>query len=794
MRLETAGLTTTLQNVRPGLSNLKALAVSGPDLAVVAGTVVLAVYLVLLPLVARTWRTTGDEPHYLLAAHSLVNDVDFDLTNNYAGLDYLNFYYSKDIVPQTRLNAAGQQILNHHPGLPLLIAPAYALGGRFGVLLFQALVGGLLAAVSFKLAYAISHRAGASLLATLFVFLSPPLLMYHYLIYPELVAALLVTSILYFALTQDKPGRIALLLVVISLMFLPWLNRRFVPLALILALVVMWSWRKRGHWTGLFTPAGLISLAGVGLSIGLIIWFNSRLAAPLRPDFAPPADLFAVINRFVRGVAGWLFDQQRGLLIFAPVYMLALWGLPALMAAGLKQHTRHWLILLPFAASLGLASLAGGFWVAWELGPRFLVVALPALTPLLALAWRNYGHKKIFAGTAIILFGISLANSWVIIKYPEIPYKSSLPLFYGDNLGLPLTDVLPDMAEYAVFPSRQGGGAFNKSETIAGEAVWVTPAGRGLTLIETEPLEDLPAGHYRLIWQLRTQPHLPPDTELARVSINYLGGGPLFSRPITAADLPSDGSYGTFEHNFFNPNADRWRTPMMLNVATTGQADVWAEELWLAPRPSYAYTLPYLLLAVCAGGAVVLFKSIKLKPNTETPSRAPSRLGKRWWAAVLILVVISVGYLFYARGQPGQLYNAAQLGHLTGHAIADSAAQNGRAWRVDPATDPPQKAIYGPFDIYNAGQYQVIYRLKLPEPTRATQEIARLQVNATANFDELITQPILPEHFSQPNLYHDMVLTINNPRRQALSFDLHYLAVAPLVIDTVTIRPVTDNP
>jgi hypothetical protein len=67
------------------------------------------------------------------------------------------------------------------------------------------------------------------------------------------------------------------------------------------------------------------------------------------------------------------------------------------------------------------------------------------------------------------------------------------------------------------------------------------------------------------------------------------------------------------------------------------------------------------------------------------------------------------------------------------------------------------------------------------------QEIARLQVSATANFDELVTQPLLVEHFSGPDLYHDLILTVDNPRRQALSFEVHYLGLAPLVIDEVTI-------
>jgi hypothetical protein len=71
------------------------------------------------------------------------------------------------------------------------------------------------------------------------------------------------------------------------------------------------------------------------------------------------------------------------------------------------------------------------------------------------------------------------------------------------------------------------------------------------------------------------------------------------------------------------------------------------------------------------------------------------------------------------------------------------------------------------------------------------QDLAHLQVAATANFDELIIQPLRMEHFANPNLYHDFVLTVTNPRRQALSFEVYYLGIAPLLIDQVTITKIS---
>jgi hypothetical protein len=80
--------------------------------------------------------------------------------------------------------------------------------------------------------------------------------------------------------------------------------------------------------------------------------------------------------------------------------------------------------------------------------------------------------------------------------------------------------------------------------------------------------------------------------------------------------------------------------------------------------------------------------------------------------------------------------------------------------------------------------------LKLRDAVTTDQELARLQVAATANFNQLVVQPLRREHFAKPNVYHDFVLTVTNPRRQALSFEVDYLGVAPLLIDQVTITKI----
>lgn len=794
MSLSLARLTTTLRKsiARPWLATDR----PAVPWALLVGGAVLAAYLALVPFVERTWRTTGDEPHYLLATHSLVVDGDYDLRNNYDQRDYLAFYFSPDLDRQIRYGPSGAQILNHHPGLPFLLAPAYALGGRLGVLVFQAVLGGILAALTFKLALLVSGDEKASLWATLFVAFSPPLLMYHYLIYPEAVAALATTLVLYAAIDRQPPGRATTLAAMASLLALPWLNRRFVPLALVLALLLAWAWRGwrgPGGW-----GRGLWGLLLTGLSIGLVLWLNSQLAAPARSDITAPTGVSA-FYRLARGV-GWLVDQQKGLFVYAPIYLLAVWGLPPLLERAVRARDRDWWVLWPFALSLGGTALAGGYWIAWELGPRFLVVALPALAPVLALAWQRYARFRPVRYLALALFVISLGNSLVILRQPSIPYRSTLPLFYEEKLGLPLPQLLPALADYTrISPDRAapGGDKVAAGATVVpdgGAPVWFVEAGRSSPLLTSVPLVELPYGPYRLRWPVRTEPGLPPATELMRVSINLLGGGQvrLANGIVTAADLQArgDGGAGQLELAFVNPSVDRWRTPPVLHAVSTGQADIWAGDIVISPDPFYAWVLPYFYLICLLAGAVLSWRWSGANPDPGDAGvrvRLPGLSPGVGWGLALGLILAAGTYVVWQGQQPGRTYDVEQLFHFTGQSLPDPAASDGRAWLVDPDRDPPERAVSGPFDLFDPGLYHVTFRIKLLEPPAEERDLALLQVRAAAGQDELVSQPLRREHFSDLGAYHEFVLTVRNPRRQSLSFEAHYLGVAPLAIDGVTV-------
>src|SRR3954468_6463240 len=129
---------------------------------------------------------SGDEPHYLLTAKSIVDDGSLDLADEYRSRDYASFYPRTldphGLLTQGRLNEP------HGAGFPLLIAPAYAIGGAKGVEFMLAAVAALAMMLAYRLAVRVVPDPWA-LGATLAVGLSPPMLAWSTAVYPELAAA-----------------------------------------------------------------------------------------------------------------------------------------------------------------------------------------------------------------------------------------------------------------------------------------------------------------------------------------------------------------------------------------------------------------------------------------------------------------------------------------------------------------------------------------------------------------------------------------------------------------------------
>ncbi|MFQ5408265.1 MAG: glycosyltransferase family 2 protein, partial [Anaerolineales bacterium] len=232
-------------------------------------------YLAIMPTVLRTWKITGDEPHYLLAAHSLAFDHDLNLRDNYERRDYAAFYALPFLDRHVAVQPDGSERLTHDIGLPVVIAPAYWLGGRTGVMHLFAITGALLAVQMFLLGWEVSGRWWAGLAGWLGLAFSAPLVNYVFLIYPEALGGLLVIWALRRILNTpawrplpttnyQSPISVGNWRLVIgdwialpaAVAALPWLSGRFAPLLALLAALTIWKFRARA-WLPIAGTAAL---------------------------------------------------------------------------------------------------------------------------------------------------------------------------------------------------------------------------------------------------------------------------------------------------------------------------------------------------------------------------------------------------------------------------------------------------------------------------------------------------------------------------------------------------------
>ena len=258
---------------------------------------------------------SGDEPHYLVMAQSLWRERDLDLRDNYAREDWKEFRAGPTEPHYAAPRRDGRPFPGHAPGLPFLIAPVYALGGR----LFCALLMGLLVAATGALALAIASREGASPSTALVVALAaagPPVAAFGLQVYTEAPSTLALLGA-YAALRFGR-GSAAPALAAALACALPFLHPRMAAGSLAIA-GAAWIFRGRVSllvFTGV-TALGAALYAAFWMSVfGVPTGLGVYGGAPEDAAFIP-----------AQAALGLLFDRAYGLLPYAPHFLfLALLG------------------------------------------------------------------------------------------------------------------------------------------------------------------------------------------------------------------------------------------------------------------------------------------------------------------------------------------------------------------------------------------------------------------------------------------------------------------------------------
>lgn len=338
----------------------------------------------------------GDAPWFLLLAHSLIEDGDVDLADEYAdGVGERIVGRAVGPQPGDPVGDEGQRWSRHGPVLPALLAVPLAVGGVLGARLLILLAAALLAWRTL----ALSLRAGLAppgvvLLAWSAFAFAPPVLVYSSLVWVEIPAALALVVAL------EAAGRRKAVFVG-ALVFLPLLKLRLAPVALGALLA---SGRRRG---GLKRGALGLGVALAVLFVSYRMWLGNALGLH-RPEELVEA--FARPGRAALGLLGIVVDSSFGLLPAAPLWALAfvglavaarqrpatvidaaLVGLPYLLLlapriewfGGWSPPFRYPLVLLP----VGVPFLAAGIHALRRSRARWSITTLAVVTLLLAALW-----------------------------------------------------------------------------------------------------------------------------------------------------------------------------------------------------------------------------------------------------------------------------------------------------------------------------------------------------------------------------------------------------------------------
>lgn len=376
---------------------------------------------------------SGDEPHYLVIAQSLWRDGDFKIENNHARGDYKE-YFDPDLEPHYLTRGADSEIYSIHPvGLPVLMAPVYGAGGYQAVVWMLILMAAAAAALAWRWTVGVVNSAGAATFAWAAIAGSAPFLFNTFTVYPEIVAALAVMIALVTTVRANPAdGGVARWLAVgLAVATLPWLSTKYAPMSAALVAVAVLRLTPQGadplvtrllrKWADprLWVVVGpyAISLAG-WFTFFYVIW-----GVPL--PMAPYGALVQTSPLFLAfGAPGLFFDQEYGLLAFAPVYVLAATGLYQLWRAGGDARRQAVEIAVVFGA---LVLTVGAFRIWWggssaparPLASGLLLLSLPIATAFRSApagSARRAGHHLLLWISIGIAITLAVAQDGFLIN------------------------------------------------------------------------------------------------------------------------------------------------------------------------------------------------------------------------------------------------------------------------------------------------------------------------------------------------------------------------------------------
>jgi hypothetical protein len=368
---------------------------------------------------ASAWQVApsipgGDEPHYLVITQSLLLDRDLKIENNHRRGDY-HAYVAGTLPPHYLRRGRDNEIYSiHAPGLPAIVAPAFAIAGYRGVVLFLIAMAACGSALAWHLAWLATGRAAPAWFGWAVVTWSATAIFHSFTVYPDGPGGVVVLTGLWalFRAHQERvsgsAGSARLLPWILhgaALATLPWLHSRFAVLACSLGALVLL------RLPGVKRPAEKAVAFLLVPTLSAIAWIAFFVIIYGRADPSAPygSSRDFSVGFIPGGLTGLLLDQRFGLVANAPALLCGFAGLVWMLrrvdrsredGAGMAGPRLSLELLFVFVPYLLTATSYAMWWAGWSAPARFANPAVFALAIPAAVFWQRAttsGHRATIA-------------------------------------------------------------------------------------------------------------------------------------------------------------------------------------------------------------------------------------------------------------------------------------------------------------------------------------------------------------------------------------------------------------
>ncbi|MGD2294530.1 MAG: hypothetical protein PVF22_01675 [Candidatus Aminicenantes bacterium] len=421
-----------------------------------------AVYqLCTLIIVSKGVAFSGDEPWYLMTTHSLYQDQDINVANNYDNKDYFHFY-PKELYAKMTLGKYGRFGKKgtdwifpiNQPGISVLMLPFYALSqlfkGRLLIFIIKgslAIWAALLGVQLFLLTNDIWGRERLSLVLWFLYSFSAPILFYAFHLYPEVPIALF--SVYLFRKIRSSrvysTPRYIFFGFVLSLFL--WFglkyNMIFWPFLLAAAYILLKEHKAKLKILGfLFFPA--LSLILFYLYVHALYGTYNPIAiyeGVLTPEkiqaFKQTLMKIPLLLR-IDTFFDYFLDQRDGLLLYSPLYFFALLGVVEAFRKAKKELAFLLFLSLPFVLNYAFLSHRQGH------SPQGRVLAPVSWIMMVFVGYFLVSNKKKLYAVLFWTAGLlGLVFVSLLLSHPSYLYQPTTHefTFRGGDLFISLSNL-----------------------------------------------------------------------------------------------------------------------------------------------------------------------------------------------------------------------------------------------------------------------------------------------------------------------------------------------------------------